>query len=228
MSTIDFGIPDWGKEVFLPWTAAAEGELIYSWKQFGMIEVMMRIWDSDHVRGNRNIWRQFKRKSSGLPKLELVFADYEGRGQAIPWDGMRKGSWMYSKAVADWRGLHCTRTGRNIQSNLDITLYENTWNIGYGEGLIVRELSGTLVMEGTRLYENRLEHFEPGENCMVQEIPKQWRARVGELNVSAPLGTLKAGETPGTHRAPFQGWIDNCIATKASQTKDKKDRNTVK
>jgi hypothetical protein len=83
-------------------------------------------------------------------------------------------------------------------------------------------------MEGTRLYENRLEHFEPGENCMVQEIPKQWRARVGELNVSAPLGTLKAGETPGTHRAPFQGWIGNCIETKASQTKDKKDRNTGK
>jgi hypothetical protein len=51
---------------------------------------------------------------------------------------------------------------------------------------------------------------------------------VGELNVSAPLGTLKAGETPGTHRAPFQGWIDNCVATKASQTKDKKDGNTGK
>jgi hypothetical protein len=62
-----------------------------------MIEVMMRIWASDHVRGNRKLWRQFKRKSSGLPKLELVFADYEGRGQAIPWDGMRKGSWLYRK-----------------------------------------------------------------------------------------------------------------------------------
>jgi hypothetical protein len=80
---------------------------------------------------------------------------------------------MYSKAVADWRGLHCTRTGRNIQSKLDITSYENTWNIGSGEGLVVRELSGTLEMEGTRLYENRLEHFEPCKNCIVKEIPKQ-------------------------------------------------------
>ena len=43
----------------------------------------------------------------------------------------------------------------------------------------VRELSGTLEMEGTRLYENRLEHFDPCENCIVQEVLKQWRARVG-------------------------------------------------
>jgi hypothetical protein len=132
-----------------------------------MIEGKMGIWASDQVRGNRNQWHQFKRQNSGRPGLELIFADYESRRQAIPWDGMRKGSWMYSKAVANWRGLHCTRTGRNIQSKLDITSYENTWNIGYGERLIVRELSGILEIEGTRLYENRLEHFEPCKNCIV-------------------------------------------------------------
>ena len=131
--------PRLDKRGFLPWTAAAEGELIYGRKRLAMIEGKMGIWARDQVRGNRNQWRQFKRKSSGRPGLELVFADYEGRGQAIPWDGMRKGSWMYSKAVADWRGLHCTRSGRNIQSRLDITSYENTWDIGYGEGLIVRK-----------------------------------------------------------------------------------------
>ncbi|KAH8779719.1 hypothetical protein F5882DRAFT_463409 [Hyaloscypha sp. PMI_1271] len=171
----------------------------------------MGVWASDQARGNRNKWRQFERESSGLPGLELVFADYEGRGQAIPWDGMRKGSWMYSKAVADWRGLHCTRTGRNIQSKLDDTSYENTWNIGYGECLIV--LSNGFTKLKTRKTEILVSKHNKGPlKHKYRHSPKSQEV---ESAATSHLGSGQPSEDLFGCSSEFPSWSNSNSNTQA-------------
>jgi len=78
-----FQYPRVGVKSFLPWDEVADGELIYTHKVLRLIEENMGLWANDNIRRRKRIWRNMGKNPSDLPKLELVVADYEGRGHTI-------------------------------------------------------------------------------------------------------------------------------------------------